>query len=146
MKFRERWQAWRYNTATHAVEWLGDFNTATTVQASTGISADGKIVVGYDRGFNTPPTLGQGTIWIEGTGMLSLTDYVLTQGVDLEGRTLALPLGISDDGRTFYGIDSAGDGFVVTLSPVPEPATYGMLALGLGAIAWRRRRAAPSQH
>lgn len=26
------------------------------------------------------------------------------------------------------------------ISPVPEPATYGMLALGLGVLAWRSRR------
>lgn len=138
-------QTWRYNTLTHAVEWLGDFDTATTVQASTGISADGKIIVGYDRDFNAPPSTGQGTIWIEGTGMLNLTDYVLAQGVDLNGRTLGLPLGVSDDGRTFYGIDNMGEGFVVTLSPVPEPATYATLALGLAAIAWRRRSNAASR-
>lgn len=28
------------------------------------------------------------------------------------------------------------------ISPVPEPATYGMLALGLGVLAWRGRRLA----
>lgn len=26
------------------------------------------------------------------------------------------------------------------ISPVPEPSTYGMLALGLGVLAWRSRR------
>ncbi|NHZ34563.1 PEP-CTERM sorting domain-containing protein [Massilia rubra] len=30
------------------------------------------------------------------------------------------------------------------ISPVPEPATYGMLALGLGVLAWRSRRLARS--
>ena len=29
---------------------------------------------------------------------------------------------------------------IFEISPVPEPATYGMLALGLGVLAWRSRR------
>ena len=111
------------------------------MQAATGISADGRIIVGYDRAFG-PATFGAGTIWIEGQGMMNLTTYVTSQGVNLAGRTLALPLGVSADGNTFYGLDNTGSGFVVTLSPVPEPATYASLALGLAGLTLvaRRRR------
>ncbi len=131
-------QTWRYNTVTQHTEWLGDMDATGDLQGATGISADGHIIVGYDRSFG-PAAYGQGTIWIEGQGMLDFTDYITSQGVDLGGRTLALPLGVSADGRTFYGIDSAGSGFVVTLSPVPEPATYAMMALGLVGLTARRR-------
>ena len=131
-------QSWRYNTLTQQTEWLGDLDALGDFQAATGISADGRIIVGYDRGFG-PAGFGQGTIWIEGQGMLNLTDYLTSQGVDLGGRTLALPLGVSADGRTFYGMDNTGSGFVVSLSPVPEPATYAMMALGLVGMTARRR-------
>ncbi len=132
-------EAWRYNTVTQQVQWLGDLNSFSSFDGSTGISADGSIIVGYDRGFG-PASFGQGTIWIEGQGMLNLTDYVTAQGVDLGGRTLALPMGISADGSTIYGVDNTGSGFVVTLSPVPEPASFATLGLGLALLAARRRQ------
>lgn len=134
-------ETWRYNTNTHAVEFLGDYDALNDQQAATGVSADGRVIVGYDRAFG-PPTFGVGTIWIEGQGMQDLTTYVTGQGVDLGGRTLALPLGVSADGNTFYGLDNTGSGFVVTLTAVPEPATYATMALGLlglAAVARRRR-------
>lgn len=131
-------QTWRYNTATGQAEWLGDLDATANFQGATGISADGRVIVGYDRGFGLA-VFGQGTIWIEGQGMLNLTDYVTGQGVDLGGRTLALALGVSADGRTVYGMDDTGSGIVVTLSPVPEPATYAMMAVGLVALGARRR-------
>lgn len=132
-------QTWRYNTATLHTEWLGDLDAMGDLQGATGISADGHIIVGYDRGFGLA-TSGQGTIWIQGQGILNFTDYITSQGVDLGGRTLALPLGVSADGQTFYGMDSTGSSFVVTVSPVPEPATYAMMAGGLALLAVRRRR------
>ncbi|QBE61669.1 PEP-CTERM sorting domain-containing protein [Pseudoduganella lutea] len=131
-------QSWRYNTLTQQTEWLGDLDAMADFQGATGISADGNIIVGYDRGFG-PAVYGKGTIWIEGQGMLDFTDYITSQGIDLGGRTLALPMGVSADGRTFYGMDSTGSGFVITVSAVPEPATYAMMAGGLALLAARRR-------
>jgi uncharacterized membrane protein len=133
-------ETWRYNTQTGATQYLGDLDPFGDQQAATGISADGKVIVGYDRSFG-PPQFGQGSIWIEGLGMLNLTDYALGQGVDLHGRTLGLPLGISADGTTVYGLDSARHGFVVTITTaVPEPSTYAMLGVGLFGVMLARRR------
>jgi uncharacterized membrane protein len=131
-------ETWRYNTLTQQTEGLGDLDPFGDIQGATGISADGHVIVGYDRGFG-PAVVGQGTIWIEGQGMLNFTDYITSQGIDLGGRTLALPLGVSADGQTFYGMDSTGSGFVVTVSAVPEPASYAMMAGGLALLAARRR-------
>lgn len=134
---------WRYNTTTGTTQSIGDLDPFSDIQGSTGISANGEIIVGYDRGFG-PATFGAGFIWIDGLGMLNLTDYVTAEGTDLNGRTLALPMGISADGSTVYGMDNLGHGFVVTLAPVPEPASVAMLGLGLAGVlaASRRRRAA----
>ncbi len=93
------------------------------------ISGDSQAIVGYDRGFG-PAALGQGTIWIEGQGMRNLSSYVTAQGVDLQGGAQALPPGLSADGSTIYGVGNTGSGFVVTLSPVPEPVSVAMLTAG----------------
>jgi hypothetical protein len=52
--------------------------------------------------------------------MINLNDFVASQGVNTEGVTLALPLGISADGRTIVGLGSGGVGFVVTLTQAGE--------------------------
>jgi len=132
-------QTWRYNTDTGVTQYLGDADPFGDMQGSTGISADGRVIVGYDRSFG-PPTFGMGTIWIEGLGMLNLTDYALGQGIDLNGRTLALPLGLSADGLTVVGLDNLYHGFVVTLAPVPEPATVALMGAGLAGLLLAARR------
>jgi hypothetical protein len=134
-------QTWRYNTATGATQYLGDADPFGDVQGATGISADGRVIVGYDRSFG-PPTFGMGTIWIDGLGMRNLTDYALGQGIDLNGRTLALPLGVSADGLTVVGLDNQYHGFVLTLAPVPEPASWALMGAGLAGLLLARRRRA----
>jgi hypothetical protein len=45
----------------------------------------------------------------------------------------------------YYG-DNTSAGFDVTLTPVPEPAAYVLLAMGLGTLLLRRRAAESGRH
>lgn len=51
-------------------------------------------------------------------------------------RYFVLDGGLLGSNSNFIGIDS------VTITPVPEPGTWLLMALGLGAMAWRRKQAA----
>ncbi|MFU8828114.1 MAG: secretion protein [Phycisphaerales bacterium] len=106
--------AWRYSDDT-GFETIGMPPSFGWRGASTAISADGSVIVGFYRPFPGPATFGQGFIWTQADGMINLNDFVASQGVNTEGVTLALPLGISADGRTIVGLGSGGVGFVVTL-------------------------------
>jgi hypothetical protein len=110
-------QAWRWSQST-GVQLLGELNPADGWNANaTGISADGNTIVGYERPFG-PPLGGVGFIWTQSGGMQNLTDYVVANGVTLPGGvTLALPLNVSADGRTFVGVASNSSGFVVRIDP-----------------------------
>jgi len=111
--------AWRYSDDT-GFETIGTPPSFGWRGASTAISADGSVIVGFYRPFPGPATFGQGFIWTEADGMINLNDFVASQGVNTEGVTLALPLGISADGRTIVGLGSGGVGFVVTLTQAGE--------------------------
>jgi uncharacterized membrane protein len=126
---------WRYDTTDGSFDFLGTINAANFNRASTGISDDGRVIVGYDRGFG-PAGQGQGTIWIEGEGLFNLTSYVSGLGINLGTRRLALPLAVSADGTQIVGIDSTGTGFLVS---VPEPTSLALLTLGGMALLRRRR-------
>lgn len=116
---------WRYNTATHATEYLGDLDPTLDQNGVVGVSSDGSVIVGYDRDSFGFVATGRGTIWIAGQGMMDLTSYATSHGVTLPaGVTLSLPLAISADGTTISGINSKGAGFVVSIpSAVPEPGS-----------------------
>src|SRR5690606_32257316 len=107
--------------------------------SAVDVSADGSVVLGFDRGFG-PPTLGEGWIWTEGGGMVALNDYFASFGVVADaGFSFSLPLGMSSDGMTFWGLgrsDAAfSTGWVVTI-----PAAGALGLLGAAGLLARRRR------
>ena len=142
--FNDDNEAYRWTAATGAIG-LGHLNP-TYRGGVTGISADGSVIVGYDRPFG-PALGGLGFISFNGAPMVDLTTYATQAGINLNGFTLALPTAVSADGRTVVGIGYAGTtvrDFVleIPLSSVPEPSHFVLAAVlaslvGLRA-AWRR--------
>lgn len=134
---------WIYDTQLDIVTNLGalgptDDPFSPLFTGGTDWADDGKSFVGYERIFGFGPgAYARGYIWLEGQGLLDLTDFALAAGVPLpDGVVLSLPLGISSDGQTITGRDSNFNGFVIT---IPEPAGLGLLALAVPMLSRRRR-------
>jgi hypothetical protein len=122
-------EAWRWSQAT-GLELLGSLGLPGIFPRgfATAISGDGSIIVGFDRPFG-PPTSGEGWIWTEATGLMSLDDYFASLGLaNPDNVNFSLPLGISADGRTFCGggrSDSAFSmGWIVTIPPDDTVPAY----------------------
>lgn len=132
-------EPWRYNRSTGVFENLGlvDPNASFPSRGATGVSDDGRTIVGFERDFFNPFGGNFGTIWIEGLGIQDLTVFATAAGVPLPlGVQLIIPLAISADGRTIAGIDNSFEGFVVT---IPEPGTIVSLAIAVAVLLGRTR-------
>ena len=108
------YQAYRWSSST-GISAIGPAPVNGWRGSTTSISHDGSTIVGFYRPWPAPATLGNGFIYTDSDGMQDLTLLATSLGMDLQGRTLALPLGISADGSTVVGIDNTGSGFVVRL-------------------------------
>ncbi len=80
---------------------------------ATGISADGKKVIGYYRAFGAPPMSGEGFIWTSATGRINLNDYAASLGIAMNGVTMGLPLAISQDGKKIAGSGTNASGQMI---------------------------------
>lgn len=80
---------------------------------ATGISADGKNVVGFFRAFAAPPMSGEGFIWTETGGRINLNDYAVSLGLNTQGVNMSLPLAISRDGKRIAGIGTNASNQIV---------------------------------
>lgn len=135
-------QTYRYNTTTDTLEYIdpvgGDFFFPTAL--GTGISDDGRTIVGSVRDFG-PPIFGTGFIWREGLGVMTLNEFFDYSGVEYDaGLIFSAPFAMSGDGLTFAGWALTTDfnviGWVVT---VPTPSSAAALGLA-GLVGLRRRR------
>lgn len=128
-------QAWRWSPGT-GLQNLGALNPSWTGYA-TGVSDDGKTIVGFERAFGQPALFGLGFIWRQGVGLTDLKTYLISKGVPVPAAwTLALPLGISADGRTIVGQGRNGNiasGFVAHIDDCAgSTASYGAGLAGSG--------------
>ncbi|MFP3597487.1 T9SS type A sorting domain-containing protein [Chryseobacterium sp. SIMBA_029] len=80
---------------------------------ATGISADGRRVVGFFRPFAAPPMSGEGFIWTSAAGRINLNDYAAGLGINTQGVTMSLPLAISGDGKKIAGVGTNASGQIV---------------------------------
>jgi hypothetical protein len=114
---------------------LGHFGSGVT--NSPAINDLGQVVGSYDL------TTGGGSsfIWSQTTGMRDLKSLVDSSA---NGWSLGRPMSINDAGQIVgVGIDRSGFNEAFLLTPLPEPSTLILFAVGStmgGAAVWRWRR------
>jgi glucose/arabinose dehydrogenase len=111
------------------------FATGFTMLSDIAFAADGTLyALEYDSNGLLAPG-DQGALWkVNADGSRTLV---------YAGSDLVNPTGLAIRDGAFYVSDfghSAGQGEVVVIAAVPEPETWALLALGLGAIGLVRRR------
>ncbi|WP_298898327.1 T9SS type A sorting domain-containing protein [uncultured Psychroserpens sp.] len=107
-------QAWKWSQSSGIIN-IGPSPVSGWRGTTTGLSSDGEITVGYYRQWPGPAAFGRGFIHTESEGLVDLTDYAISVGIDVQGAILALPLGLSDDGSTVVGVTNNGRGFIFRL-------------------------------
>lgn len=90
------------------------------ITSMSAISDDGKVALGLSFDPTQSILLGEGFIWTKDGGKVNLNEYVASLGFDDLGITLAVPTGISPDGKFLGGIGanfelSDARGFLVRL-------------------------------
>ncbi|MHC4105054.1 MAG: PEP-CTERM sorting domain-containing protein [Planctomycetota bacterium] len=102
------YQPFRWTQATGMVG-LGH-PPSCNFSGATGVSSDGRIVVGWGQTGSNPLTRRL-FIWSEESGMRDVVDVLENDyGLDLGGWTLSAATGISADGRTIVGDGTNPDG------------------------------------
>lgn len=127
---------------------LGNLGGAAFSSEARDVSADGSTIVGL-AGLPGGQT---GFVWDAVNGMREFSVVLDAAGVDLDGIEIRSVLGVSDDGRTFFGegfqddvfdpnspFIEPGAGTLVWVATIPEPSTALLLMGGLAALGIRRR-------
>ena len=91
-------------------------------------------------GSATTPNTGGGFIWTSADGMLNLNTLIAPQS----GWVLGGATGINDVGQIVGGGLLNGIDHAYLLTPVPEPSTLALAALGTVALLAAGRRFSPA--
>lgn len=115
-------EAWRWSSDTGIIN-IPHPNSGMFFNGSaTAVNEDGSIIVGFYRPWPGPALMGEGFIWTETTGRVELNEYVASFGIDTQGITFSLPLGMSSDGSSIVGYGLSGGnpvGFLIKLPLAP---------------------------
>ena len=134
-------------TAEEGMVSLGHLREDMTVSGAEGVSADGSVIVGFDRTYGKGPA--EAFIWDEVNGKQCLFDILTKEGVNLEGWRLEEANHVSADGTVIVGIGINPDGnyeaWLVDLKAVPEPAAV-LVLVQLALTGCLTRRARPVLH
>ena len=129
--------SFRWTASTGVVRLEGPAKYGSAV--ATDVSEDGSIVVGRESaGSTSSPWIWDSTHGMRDLKQVLIDDYGL--GASLAGWTFSgINVSISADGKTIVGrgVNSRGiEAFVAYLgSPVPEPSTPVLFAIGFGWLA-----------
>ena len=131
--------AYRYNTTTNTTELIPNLAAgADRFMAAATTNADGSLIGGGTWGFG-PATFGNGFIWEEGVGTMTVADYLDSKGIAYpSGFSFSFVSDISPDGQWIAGWGGIGssESWVVH---IPAPSSLALLGLG-GVAAIRSRR------
>jgi uncharacterized membrane protein len=114
---------------------LADFTHAY----ATGVSDDGKLIVGIIADSQTLPS--QGFVWTPTTGMLTGADFARSIGLEIPMTWVFNQLHVSGNGIFICGVVSATDLSVQSRAfrlQIPSPGTLSLFA-GVLTLARRRR-------
>lgn len=99
------------------------------VGAATATNHDGSMIVGFYRTYPGAAMMGDGFIWTEETGKISLDEYVKSLGYDNLGITFSLPYAISKDGSKIVGVGRTDEAAVSFMISLPKLGTSEVKAV-----------------
>jgi probable HAF family extracellular repeat protein len=89
---------WTENAGVWTAEYFGNL-PGTTNATGLAVSDDGSVIVGISGS----PLANSAFYWSASTGLVRMTDFLTSQGIDVTGWTLTSATGISADGKTISG-------------------------------------------
>jgi MYXO-CTERM domain-containing protein len=137
---------WRFNSGNWVMQDIGALPGTLPFSGSAtagDITADGSMLVGFNRFSGSSFFDATGFVWTQSTGMVSAAQFLTDLGLSLPPNMQVLELtSISADGSTIAGIAvNTGGGpnqsFIIS---IPEPGSALLLGLALPALVRRRRR------
>lgn len=137
---------WRFTGGSWVIQEIGSLPGTQPFSGSafaSDISADGSMVVGFNR-FTNGPNQTTGFVWTQATGIVSADQFLASLGLSLPANMRVVDFtSISADGFTIGGtafntVSGVGnESFIIS---IPEPGSALLLGLMLPALLRRERK------